>query len=702
MGSRRILISACLVAVLATTVWTGFPDCMNQAQQISRTRFSGVVPNELGFYDSCISKKDMRYMTLMWYNNEKSKTEIYWGHCVGIDCTEADVAAYYQKNFPLKPLYTVVAKDPNVKENQWAFTTGAWVFVMIMGCLTLLAITGTVIHQQKTTKERLKKLMTTRSTIKNVQDLQVPGMASVLTMNPGATVMNPAATVMQREPTLLGDKAKDDLAKKEVKPFWALFDIVTNVKSLVYPRIVNPSVQVFDLLRVKAMIWVVLGHELAYRLTVSENFTDAGFFDYTKGSWYFTYNQTAFYAVDIFLFMGGYVAIVSLNKFIANFAPFSFGKWYKIPVVFIFCVFKRYMRIMPAYAVLLCFWYYVAPYMIHGPIAQGTIAYWPCNFTNFWQSFILGWKVDITSNSMCVGWAWYLALDFQIFMTMPVILIISNSFGKRYSKMIGMGICSTLAVASVIYTYISCLHNEVYYLNPFDMKQTLNTYYYVSTPQRCVIYYIGCLFAYMSMKSEKKKPKEGAGVAPEAPEKPKEDLQADLLKEEKRKERKRKAIVKMQMIYFAIGTAVTVAVTCVLHYIFQWGRKVMDISLFWNATFIAFGKIFFILGFMTMLLIIGFRFRGFGKYIAENRLLQLIANLSFTMYLFHFTMIQIRAYSLKSIPTYLGLDLFSAGLAEITFTLIIALYVALVVEIPAMHIWRVWLEGPILHLVKKL
>lgn len=695
MRSGRISISASLLVFLAASAMAAFPDCMNPTQQVDRVKFSGVVPNEIGFYDSCVSKPHMRYMLVVYVNAEKFKPEIFWGQCVGVNCTEAEVAEYFQKNVPISKIYRVEAKDPNVKENQVEFGLGAQVFTGIMALLTLFTIFATVVHQRKTITERMKKLLTTRSTIKNIQDLQVPGMASVITMNPAATVLN-------KEPTLLGDHAKDEAHKKEEKPFLALFDIVTNIKALVYPRIINPSVQVFDLLRVKAMIWVVLGHENAYRLTVSENFLDVGFLDHTSNSWYFTYNQTAFYAVDIFLFMGGYVAIVSLNKFISNFAPFT---WYKIPVLYIFCVFKRYIRIMPAYACLLCFWRFLAPYMIGGPMSQGYVPFWPCTNQTFWESFILGYHIDITNRTMCTGWAWYLALDFRLFLTIPAILIVSALFGKSRSKQVGTTICVLLAIGSVVYTYISCIKNEVYYLNPWDQKQTLNTYYYVSTPQRGVIYYIGCLFAYMTMKGDKKKPKEAAhveGEAAAAQEKPKHEIEEDLLREEKRKEKKRKAIMKMQMVYLALGTAVTVAVTCVLHYIFQWGRDVNAISLFWNATFIAWGKIFFILGFMTMLLIIGFRFRGFGKYIAENRLLQLIANLSFTMYLFHFTSIIIRTYSLKSIPTYTGIDLFSSGLADITFTLAAALFVALVVEIPAMHLWRVYLEGPILNLVKKV
>lgn len=87
--------------------------------------------------------------------------------------------------------------------------------------------------------------MITRSAIRKLQNLQVPGMISVLKLNPAATVVDREALVLNQT-----EKPKE---KKE-KPFLALFDAVNNINSLIYPRIINPSVQVFDLLRVIAMV----------------------------------------------------------------------------------------------------------------------------------------------------------------------------------------------------------------------------------------------------------------------------------------------------------------------------------------------------------------------------------------------------------------------------------------------------------------
>lgn len=104
-----------------------------------------------------------------------------------------------------------------------------------------------------------------------------------------------------------------------------------------------------------------------------------------------------------------------------------------------------------------------------------------------------------------------------------------------------MAMCLAACVLSITYTYTQGYKNEVYYLNPNDVHDTMNNYYYADTIQRSVIYYIGCLFAYMTMKPDKKKEKVADGEADKAIKKTEDELKEDLLHQEKKKHRKRKA-----------------------------------------------------------------------------------------------------------------------------------------------------------------
>ena len=321
---------------------------------------------------------------------------------------------------------------------------------------------------------------------------------------------------------------------------------------------------------------------------------------------------------------------------------------------------------MPAYAVLIWAYYVIAPTVIDGPYSQAILYNWPCNQQNFWESFALGWQVDVSKGLLCALWGWYLALDFRVFSTIPAILIISSYFGKK-KKQAGMAMCLAACVLSIAYTYIQCYKLEVYYINPKDDNDTMSNYYYADTIQRSVIYYIGCLFAYMTMKPDKEKEKVADGETDKEVKKTEDELKEDFLHDEMKKLKKRKAAKRMHLIFFLIRLVTLAAVTLILHYVFQWGRDLMSLNRFWTMSFLAFGKIAFIIGLMTILLVISFRFRGFDEHLAGNRFVQLIANLSFSMYLFHFPVIMIRIYSLRSIPTY-RVTIFSAQVWPILAT----------------------------------
>lgn len=109
-------------------------------------------------------------------------------------------------------------------------------------------------------------------------------------------------------------------------------------------------------MRVLAFFWVVWGHEFAWRQIYSHNYVDPSYMDYVASNWGCTFIETGFYAVDIFLFIGGYVSILATNKHIRGFEKVRLSKW---PAIYLFNVFKRYIRIMPSYAVMLLYYWKV-------------------------------------------------------------------------------------------------------------------------------------------------------------------------------------------------------------------------------------------------------------------------------------------------------------------------------------------------------
>ncbi len=102
----------------------------------------------------------------------------------------------------------------------------------------------------------------------------------------------------------------------------------------------------------------------------------------------------------------------------------------------------------------------------------------------------------------------------------------------------------------------------------------------------------------------------------------------------------------MGNIALIVGSILMIGISAILHYRFQWGRNSKaDTPLVYHVLFITFGKVIFVLSFMMILMPIAAKYKGFGSFIAKNRLLQLIGNVSFGGYLYHFTVIMLRLNS---------------------------------------------------------
>ena len=171
----------------------------------------------------------------------------------------------------------------------------------------------------------------------------------------------------------------------------APFDVVDRWKSITVSKRPGALTSGFDLVRLLSMGWVVLAHQFAMRIGTSDSSIDPYATKSNQASWNMTFIQHGFYAVDFFLFMGGYVAIISLKRLTADFKD---SPIWKLPVLYIFIVIKRYARILPMVAVITIFLVYVLPYITYR---------WPNNTqiqtgqaaTMFWGSWSLAYAWNI-------------------------------------------------------------------------------------------------------------------------------------------------------------------------------------------------------------------------------------------------------------------------------------------------------------------
>jgi len=220
----------------------------------------------------------------------------------------------------------------------------------------------------------------------------------------------------------------------------------------------------------------------------------------------------------------------------------------------------------------------------------------------------------------------------------------------KKNKKLGTIISGSLVALCTIATIIVCYAKDIYFVNWND--QSMNVYYYAKSYLRGNIYYMGCMVSYMTMKGPRrpKKSKEDKSEGLDEPLLSKEE-KAELKKQEeeknlRRKKRKKKVANMIGNISLVCGLIFMILDTLALHYYFQWGRESKKVaSHFSHIMFITFGKAVFVISFMAIFMPIAAKYKAFGNFIAKNRLLQLIGNVSFGGYLYHFTVIMIRLNS---------------------------------------------------------
>ena len=145
--------------------------------------------------------------------------------------------------------------------------------------------------------------------------------------------------------------------------------------------------------------------------------------------------------------MGGCVAIISLKSMILKFKdePMSKKIW-KYPVLWIFIMLKRYVRIIPFVA--LVNWYsngiqnYIYPDTV---ISMGAIS---CDKLG-WESWILFYIWGESSPNICAGWLWYLYIDYCCYILVPLIMM-----GYSYKKSLGYLLAFIPFCGSIIYSMI--------------------------------------------------------------------------------------------------------------------------------------------------------------------------------------------------------------------------------------------------------
>jgi len=191
------------------------------------------------------------------------------------------------------------------------------------------------------------------------------------------------------------------------------FDIVKNWTTIT--RITNnePNLKVLNGVRVLCMSWVILGHTFFHsKGAYVTNVFEVG--DFLTNINY-SYILSSPFSVDIFLFMGGFLAIYLMVKGIKAFDG-------KINLLIIYI--SRIIRIFPLFFVTLLIFCYVMPLIGEGPGFYNYYNKVDIDCKNYWY-LTLTFVNNFTSVANdCISHTWYISIDMQFYLLVPFIALI--------------------------------------------------------------------------------------------------------------------------------------------------------------------------------------------------------------------------------------------------------------------------------------
>ena len=125
------------------------------------------------------------------------------------------------------------------------------------------------------------------------------------------------------------------------------------------PKGANEGFVIFNGMRGLSIFWVIFGHEELIRGKVTTNYMD--WKTITREAGWVTISAAAYFAVDVFFFVGGFLAaVLVLDKLL----KMKFVNASIVPSMWV----HRFLRVWPTYAFCIIIYWKLTPYWSSGPI----------------------------------------------------------------------------------------------------------------------------------------------------------------------------------------------------------------------------------------------------------------------------------------------------------------------------------------------
>ena len=226
--------------------------------------------------------------------------------------------------------------------------------------------------------------------------------------------------------TLIATIRKPRQQPSKLSQILSVWDARKNIMILTAARHDRPGrcTSWLDFLRVVSMIWVIIGHTFLY-ISTYPTLSNPHHMISVLHSFSSFPITSSYYAIETFLFLSGYFAAMTImyniDRSPDRYRSFSSGLLTTLQSYLV-----RYLRLLPPLVLCILLAVHVVPQILQGPkswkyVNLQTIE--ACD-DKWWAAVLFisnFYPKDL--NKTCLEWTWYLSVDWQLFLILPIVLL---------------------------------------------------------------------------------------------------------------------------------------------------------------------------------------------------------------------------------------------------------------------------------------
>ncbi len=447
------------------------------------------------------------------------------------------------------------------------------------------------------------------------------------------------------------------------------FHLWKNFKSITETaNAVDPGLNVLNGVRVLGMAWIVLGHtgevlgEFSVPLLNMQGYQSAVLEQRS-----YTMITSATLSVDVFFFLTAFLGILVCEHELKKAKT-----WIEKAKGVLMVYFYRAVRLWPLYGLSILVYLHVLKTLYDGPLSYINgymLQNSPC-YDNWYYNllFVNNFVRNKETDDYCLGWSWYLANDFQLYLLVPILCIL---YSQR--KLFGFLALAALFAISVVtqiavFTKYEISIDIVHRISPKFWSK-----YYDKPYCRIAPFLLGVLFAWIYQA--KGKTSSGGDTNPSLVVRANSTIRDN-------------AVIRYVMYLAGIAGILY----CVLAY-FDFYKTGSDKTLGMHMAFAMVSRPLFVASLMLLLYPALLGKAALVRALLGHEIWTVLSKLTYATYLFHVLVVSFYYSSMHQSVYFTPAKPFIFGLETTVLSFTVAFFMSLVVEWPLTLVAKTWMRS---------